>query len=281
MSFQDRQYQQNPYQGSGQRGGFGGGLTFGMPRPTPIVKNLLIINIVVFVIKMVSGETFESLFHAIAHPPVVALQLWRLVTFQFLHANVIHLFCNMLGLYFLGTTLERSWGSRRFLVFYLVSGAVGGATYVIASLFGAFSNVPLVGASGGVLAVLVACAILFPQIKLILVLFPVPIRFAALLFTGLYVMNVLQGGWNAGGDVCHLGGMATGFVWVYWGSRFTGAGQRWRQASGQRRERNEQLQDYDIDRILAKVHEHGIHSLTSREKATLRRATEDRKHQSR
>ena len=279
MSFQDRQYQQNPYGGSGQRGGFGGGLTFGMPRPTPVVKNLLIINIVVFVVQIVSDGAVESWFYASGHPPVMALQLWRLVTFQFLHAGVIHLLFNMLGLYFLGPTLERSWGSRHFLVFYLVSGAVGGAAYVISSLLGVFSGV-LVGASGGVLALLVACAILFPQIRVILVMFPVPIRFAALLFAGLYVLNVLHGGQNAGGDLCHLGGMATGFLWVYGRSRFARLGQSWRQATYQRRERNDKLQDYEIDRILAKVHEHGIHSLTSREKAALRRATEERKHQS-
>jgi len=61
------------------------------------------------------------------------LQVWRLVTYQFLHGSAFHLLANMLGLFFLGPTLERHWGSKRFLVFYLFCGVAGGLSYYLLS----------------------------------------------------------------------------------------------------------------------------------------------------
>ena len=249
MSFQDRQYNQSGNQGGFGSGGFGGGgMHFSTGNLTPAVKMLLIINLAVFVVQHLLGpqligiipdELKYKLFHGTQLPngqwgfpqgagpngieawfsvvgfsPKYAFQIWRLLTFQFLHADVMHILFNMLGVFFLGPVLERSWGTKRFITMYLVSGAVGGALYSLASLFGIFGSSMLIGASGGVLALLVACAILFPQFQVILLIFPVPIRFACGLFTVLYILNVISGGANAGGDLCHLGGMATGFLWV-------------------------------------------------------------------
>ena len=277
MSFQDRQYYRQESDGGGFGGpaGGSGGMRFGMPRPSVAVKWLLIINIVVFVLQALGRGRVEMWLAAGATPASHALQVWRLITFQFLHSDPFHLLFNMLGLYFLGPVLERSWGTKKFLTFYLVSGAVGGLVDVVADAL----HIPglgggtLIGASGGVLALLVACAILYPQFQVILIIFPVPIRFAAILFTGMYLLNVIGKGVNAGGDLCHLGGMATGLVWVMgkgWLGRLKE--KAYQRSSGRSIESQQSLQ-YEVDRILAKVHNHGIHSLSDKEKEILQEAT--------
>ncbi len=277
MGFDDRHYQQQqPYQGGG--GGYGGfAQGMGLPRPTPVVKYLLIINFAVYVLQLVTPPgTIESLFAAKGGSVFEAIQLWRIITFQFLHDthSLLHIIFNMLGVYFLGPTLERNWGSQRFLTFYLTCGAVGGAIYVIAGSLGLVGGGTLVGASGGVLGLLVACAILFPQFVVFLFIFPVPIRFAAVLFTILYLLNVLRGGPNAGGDICHLGGMATGFLWIMGRPYFSNLQAKKEQMSFQRKQQSEEAQQYEVDRILAKVHEKGIHSLTRKERQVLQKATD-------
>jgi len=196
LGFQDRHYNQESYQDRGMMGGglMGGrgGMGIAMPRPTPVVKSLLILNIAVYVLQMMLQGELEEWLAASGLSLSVSLQVWRLVTFQFLHGGLIHLLFNMLGIYFLGPTLERHWGSKRFLTFYLVCGAVGGLLYVLAGVcFGLFEGI-LIGASGGVLGLLMACAILFPQFVVILFIFPVPIRFAVVLFTGIYLLRILK-----------------------------------------------------------------------------------------
>ena len=285
MGFQDRPYYREP-QPSGH-GGFHRP-TFGMPRLTPIVKYLLIANVVIFLLQIFLrnpekyfpfGGPMEYYLSATTILKYSAFQVWRLITFQFLHStqNPFHLLLNMIGLYFLGTVLERSWGSKRFLIFYLVCGFVGGLLYIGASSIGLLPDGLLVGASGGVLGLLVACAILFPQMMVILILFPMSIRTAALLLTAVYVLMVLTGGQNSGGDLCHLGGMATAFIWIM--SKPYLAKWKMKQLEGayQRKMENQQQRHYEVDRILAKVHGQGIQSLTRKEKQILQDATEQKK----
>ena len=131
----------------------------------------------------------------------------------------------------------------------------------------------MVGASGAILGMLAACAILFPHFVVILLLFPIPIRIAAVGLTAVYIVAILTKGSNAGGDAAHLAGMTAGAAYVFsqsWRERFklkmrTG---RWEKRVAEHRD----LQA-EVDRILQKVHDSGIHSLTSREKKTLKQAT--------
>jgi len=252
-----------------------------MPSLTPVVRALIITNVVVFLLEWIltarataagGASTFiERWFALLSSRPG---QIWRLLTFQFLHAGFWHLAFNMLGLYFLGTALERHWGARTFLVFYLVCGLVGGLVFLAAGRFSAFFGGQLVGASGSVLGLLTAAAVLFPQFVVIIFIFPVPIRWAVVGFTIWYLLNVLNAGANAGGDLCHLGGMATGLAWVFvrpkaahwWHSR--------RADTWQTRLEDERKLQFEVDRILDKVRENGIRTLSRQEKATLQRASE-------
>lgn len=292
MGFQDRHYQQING-GGGYRGGNLQTSGFGLPKPPQVVKYLLIINVVVFILQLLFRDeekygspfagSLEYYFSVSTIYKEHYFQFWRLITFQFLHSvhDAFHLLFNMIGLYFLGSMLERAWGGKRFLVFYLSCGFVGGAIYLAACMLGILHSGSLVGASGGVLGLLGACAILFPQVSVILFIFPVPIRTAASLLTIVYLLMVLTGGSNAGGHLCHLGGMATGAIWVLGRPYYAAQKAKYEQAAVRKDKQVGEKQQYEVDRILAKVHEKGVHSLTSREKRTLQQATDQEKQKSR
>jgi membrane associated rhomboid family serine protease len=276
MGLYDRDYSQESYQ---QAYPYGPPMRMGFPKVTAVVRQLLIINIVVFLAAIIIrplGVLIYDWFQLDPTTLVRALQLWRLVTYQFLHGGIWHIFLNMIGLYFLGPTLERHWGGRKFLVFYLSCGAVGGVFYLLLVAVGFLPAMAMVGASGAILGMLAACAILFPHIRLFIfpLFFPISIRTAAIIFSAMYLFFVVTRAANAGGHAAHLAGMAAGAIYVF--------SQAWQtkvkmkiQTSAHRRKAAEQRNlQAELDRILAKVHEHGIHSLTPKEKRTLKRATE-------
>ena len=280
MSFQDRHYNQAGNQGGFGGGGFGGhNVSFGMPAITPMVKILLIINVAVFVLQQFMNPFLMNYFAAAGQPPIIAVQIWRLITFQFLHGGFNHLFGNMIGLFFFGTVLERTWGSSRFIKFYLTCGLVGGAMYVIASALGLWGWVgPLIGASGGVFGILTACAILFPHMQvLVMLMFPMSIRVLAIIFAGYSILTVLSQGENAGGELCHLGGIITAIIWVMGQPQINKFKNELNYKVSQKRQQEVQNLEYEVDRILAKVHQQGIQSLTKREKEILKKATEMQK----
>jgi membrane associated rhomboid family serine protease len=245
------------------------------PQITPVVKWLLIINFAVFFVQILGAE--KVLMRWFSLYPVslaAALQLWRLVTYQFLHSGIPHIFFNMLGLFFLGPTLERYWSSKRFLIFYLSCGVAGGLFYLFLVVAGFLPALPMVGASGAILGMLAACAILFPHFVVFIFLFPIPIRVAAITFTAIYLIVVITRGTNAGGDAAHLAGMATGAIYVFsqsWRAKLRLKIQSSRLQKKIAAERNLQA---ELDRILQKVHDAGIHSLTPKEKKILGQATE-------
>jgi membrane associated rhomboid family serine protease len=256
-----------------------------MPKPGPAVKVLLIANVVMFFLQLLPNVTEH-----LTLVPVRWWFVWNYITFQFLHGGPMHLLFNMLGLYFLGMVLERAWGSKRFVIFYLSCGVFAGICHVVMTfaMEGA-TWIPLLGASGGVYGIVVACAILFPQIRLVLLFFLVPIRFAALLFLGVAVYSMLQGG--AGGGVAHaahLGGAVMAAIWVWVLPRFKGAADeanlKRKQGSWDRKMKQRADEQGAIDLILDKIKLDGLNSLTRRERQTLQQATkrqqaeEDRAH---
>jgi membrane associated rhomboid family serine protease len=146
------------------------------------------------------------------------LQIWRFVTFQFLHANLGHIFSNMLSLFIFGPIVEHYFGSRRYLIFYLLCGIAGAGSYLLLLsvhiLIGA--NTPLVGASAGIFGVLVAGAVLAPNATIFLLFPPIPLKlkYLALILVGWATYVALQNGPNAGGQAAHLGGAALGFLLI-------------------------------------------------------------------
>ena len=278
MGLYDRDYTQADFQSN--QGHFRNApqMRMSFPKLTPVVKWLLIINIGVFLAAITIkplGIFIYEWFELDATSLGRALQPWRLVTYQFLHDPnwFWHIFMNMLGLFFLGPTLERHWGSRRFLPFYLGCGVAGALFYLFLVAVGFLPSGGMVGASGAILGMLAACAILFPHFVVFIFIFPVPIRIAAIGLTGVYFLFVVTKGANAGGDAAHLAGMAAGAAYVFsqsWRDKFKfklRSGHFEKQMAAQR---NLQV---ELDRILEKVHNSGIQSLSSKEKKILKEAT--------
>ena len=181
-----------------------------------------------------------------------------------------------MALFFLGPPLEQHWGSRKFLSFYLICGASGGLLYLLLAGVGFLQPGIMIGASGSILGLLAACAILFPHFTVFVFVFPVPIRVAAIGFGFVYLLMVVtRGGGNTGGDVAHLAGMATGAAYVLLGPRLGQFKLKSRAGSWEKKLEEERKLQIEVDRILAKVHQHGLHSLSGQEKRVLKKATRE------
>ena len=296
MAWYDRDYNREEQ----PTGGFGRMLS-----SKSVVTWLIIINVVVFLLDAIltgsqraSALSPSLLGNFNVEQGVYGFQLWRWITYQFLHGGLLHIFFNMLALFYFGPMIENYLGSRRFVAFYLLSGLSGAVLFSLIVIFmpglifpaGAPGTiVPLVGASGSVFGVLIAAACIAPRQRIMLLFPPIPmeLRTFAYVFIGLAALALLAGSHNAGGEACHLGGAAVGYLFIKrprllsWADGFAGGFRRWKDRRRQRKlEREEEkhvAQEAEVDRILAKVKEHGLHSLTDREKKTLQRATEDKR----
>lgn len=277
MGLYDRDYTQANYrsqfQGAPQMRFVSAGLT-------PIVKWLLIVNTAVFLVGflMPPAEYFFLEWFSV-YPAGVgrSLQLWRLITYQFLHGDPWHLFVNMLALFFFGPMLERFWGSRKFLVFYLLCGMTGGIVYPLLVLAGWLRAAYLVGASGSIFGMLAAGAILFPNLTVyVWGIFPLRLVTLAIIFAAIGIVTLLRPDRfaNAGGEAAHLAGMLTGAVYVLSESWRAKLKLRLRTGAWEKKVASQRNLQVEVDRILQKVHDSGIHSLTAQEKRTLRKATE-------
>lgn len=199
-----------------------------MPSITPLNKALILINVVMFVLQQLSGGLID-LYFALwppqgqsLHPDYPAFHVWQLLTYGFLHGGWAHLFFNMFAVYMFGSDIERLFGSRRYLVYYLLCVIGAALMHLIVTSVAGRLPAQVVGASGGVFGLLLAFGMAFPR-RMLMLIFP-PIPMPAWLFVTLYgifelVMGVTQ---TASGiaHFAHLGGMATGFVIIrYWQSQ--------------------------------------------------------------
>lgn len=290
MSWRDRDYaREEEYRGGG---GFGV-----RARGMSMTMWLIVINLAITVLDTILGGSTRGSVLAPGYygefnieKAVHGLQLWRWFTYQFVHAGFMHLIFNMIGLYFFGPMMERWWGSRRFLAFYLLCGVSG------AFLFTALAYIPgvlavsnasyLVGASGSVFGILIGCAVLFPHQRVMLLIPPIPMsmRTLALVILGIAGLGLIAGSMNAAGDAAHLGGAALGFFLVKnprllgfadgLGGMWTNWQVQQKRRSAQRSRESEIAEQRDVDAVLDKVRREGLQSLTAREKRILQRATD-------
>jgi membrane associated rhomboid family serine protease len=287
MGIHDRPYMQPGWRGGYRVGGMGG-LTIGLPRPARAVKVLLLLNAAAFVLQIfLDRPTPDVGWGAMSASLGVTVsgwwQVWRYVTFQFLHAGVWHILLNMLALYILGSPLERHYGTKRFVVFYLSCGIFAGLAYVIiGAAAGLPDALPIIGASGGVYGIVLAAAVYFPGFRIIFLFFPVPIRLAAIVIFGAMLLTVLRA--VAAGradavmsDVAHLGGAVLAAAWIWLLPRFRqvrlDARAALNRGAWERKMRDRAEEQAEVDRILKKIHDEGIASLSAKEKRYLQEAT--------
>jgi membrane associated rhomboid family serine protease len=185
---------------------------------TPTNKALILVNVGVFLLQYLLGGYVEYLF-ALWPPELPYFKPWQLLTYGFLHGGFTHLFFNMFALFMFGSEIERLFGAKRYLIYYLLCVVGAAAMHIIVVSQAGLPPAPTVGASGAVFGLLLAFGMAYPK-RMIMLIFP-PIPMPAWLFVTLYGLLELYLGitQTASGiaHFAHLGGMATGFVVIrYW-----------------------------------------------------------------
>ena len=249
-----------------------------MGRITDTVKALIIVNVLVYVGSMLSGDISYKLFslYSFENPN---FQFWQPITHMFMHDSnsFMHILFNLFALYMFGSPLEEKWGRNKFLFFYFSAGlgaafihslvgyfqvhagmdallaggwsqsditnflntGTGGSTRIlevvpqeqINSIFSAF-NSPAVGASGAIYGVLVAFGMLYPNVPLMLIFLPVPIK-AKYFIPALLLLDLFSGltGFSLFGqniaNWAHLGGAFFGFIMAYYWKKNSFNKHRW------------------------------------------------------
>ena len=212
-------------------------------RTTPIVLNLIIINALVFFAQVVFGggsdvNTISDLF-ALHHYKSDVFRPYQLVTHMFMHGGIFHLLFNMLALWMFGSLIERAWGPKRFLIFYLVCGVAAAVTQLASYAYdyrhidgmnlsleqvieyqNALRASYTVGASGAIMGVLAAFGYLFPNTELFIMPIPFPVK-AKWAVIGIIALDVFGGISKTANDnvahFAHVGGALAGFLIVlYW-----------------------------------------------------------------
>ncbi len=274
----------------------------------PVIKALLLTNAGIFLGMIFLGNFrigdfyFEQFFfHSFALWPLGAgFGFWQLFSYMFIHAGFTHILFNMLALWMFGMELEHVWGSRKFLIYYLLCGFGGGlANLLIAPMFTSVG--PTVGASGAVYGVLLAFGMMFPERPIyIYFLLPIKAKYFVVMYMAFEIFSI--GSMDGIAHFAHLGGALVGFLYLMadgyqFGSpyhlpksgdnifsRMTGFGQtatkpddRYGDISDvkvydlkeETRKMDEQKAQIQIDEILDKISQNGYQSLNEEEKKIL------------
>jgi membrane associated rhomboid family serine protease len=197
---------------------------------SPITQALIIINVAIYALQSFGGDAWVINFalwppgrFPVSDEVTVGFQIWQLVTYAFLHANLLHLGLNMWALYMFGNDIEKNLGSRYFLALYFAAVLTAAcAQLIVVSLASATEIYPTVGASGGVFGVLLAFGFLFPRRVIMLLIPPLPIqaRFFVILYGLIELVNGALGTIAGVAHFAHLGGMLGGYIVLrYWSGR--------------------------------------------------------------
>ncbi|TKC12129.1 rhomboid family intramembrane serine protease [Pedobacter polaris] len=216
---------------------------------TPVVKNLLIINVIFYFATWLLGQQGIPLtkYLAVYYFDSPAFSIWQPITYMFMHSSqdIMHIIFNMFALYSFGSILEAHWGGKRFINFYLITGLGalalqwGVQAFEVYQMTGSaindLSNIsttlspeqietmggiyfgPMVGASGAIFGLLVAFAMLYPNLELYIMFIPVPVK-AKYIIPVYIVLEFFLGVAKFQGDsvahFAHLGGALIGYILV-------------------------------------------------------------------
>jgi len=286
--------------GQTYRFGFGAGMT-------PAVKYLIITNVTVFLLQQVLPGSVVFWLGLTPRLLWSNFAIWQLFTYMFLHGGLWHILINMFVLWMFGSELERHWGSREFLKYYIVCGVGAGLFHMLLYLN---STTLVIGASGAIYGLLMAFGLLFPNriiTLLLMFVFPVQIKakYLVMFFAAISLFSGVFGDGTNIAHFAHLGGMLVGFLYlkVDWrGKAAARRSQLWTAASpkpssrsgglakitGWFRRRSERRRQMDVvrrrqhemhlrehvDAILDKINEVGYDNLTEEEKQILKRASQ-------
>jgi membrane associated rhomboid family serine protease len=270
-------------------------------RITPWVGRLIVANAVVLLLLMTIFTSPQVVQLLQFSPRTAFTQPWTFLSYMFVHGGLLHLLANMLMLFVFGTGVESRLGSRHFILYYLFCG-VGAAVFSLL-LAGVMPIGAFVGASGAVLGVAVAFAVFWPDAELIVFPIPVPIK-ARTLVIGLVVLDIVGSQlWPNDGiaHIAHVGGALFGYLFF----RIQSLSRRSPSQPTQAVERVVMVQSgssepdrrtpvtpirprrrvdadpvaAEVDRVLDKISEKGISSLTAAERRFLDEVARKKKHE--
>lgn len=227
-----------------------------MPRVPLVVKNLLIINGLFFVATLVISQGFMVDTFGAHYFDSHLFRVWQPVTYMFMHGGLLHILFNMYAVFLFGSAVESVWGPKRFLQYYILTGLGALALHMGVQAFEFYqisgsitsgceiigdrvkcpdeqafeifrmASTPIVGASGAVFGLLLAFGMMFPNVELMLIFLPIPIK-AKYFVIGYGVLELFQGVARFEGDsvahYAHIGGMLFGYILIKgwkgkWGS---------------------------------------------------------------
>lgn len=305
--------------------GFGGFFTF-----PPVIKNLLIINGIVFFVQLLMDNISFNGYPGwyvinkwFALNPISGVdaadqpfnfQVWQLITYQFMHGGFSHIFFNMFALWMFGASIEDIYGSKKFLIFYLLAGVSAGVLHLFVSPLLGGAPAVTIGASGAVYGIMIAYAMFFPD-NLIFLYFLIPIK--AKYFIGFMIVLEFLAVDSASSGVAHLahlGGALFAFLCIlfdknsyaplkdvfkksyYYKSSNSGSSSNnnifsnpFKKASSTNRDveeanyydinrkQDDEVSQAEIDAILDKISQSGYQNLTEREKKILFQASKKMK----
>jgi membrane associated rhomboid family serine protease len=284
-----------------------------------VIKNLLVINGIVFFIQLIASNfrvgsvplwyIMNTWFALNPLAEGANFQVWQLITYQFMHGSFSHILFNMFGLWMFGMEIENLWGSKKFLIYYLLCGVVAGLFQLfLPPLFGQTAAITI-GASGAVFGVMLAFAMIFPD-RYIFLYFLVPVK-AKYLIGFLIVLEFLLID-SAGSNVAHLahlGGAIAGFIYIMLdkntyvplknilnksrynsGTKFQNPFSGFSNPFGKKendveeanyydinKKKENEITQQDIDKILDKISKSGYQNLSEKEKKILFEASKKMK----
>jgi membrane associated rhomboid family serine protease len=285
MGIYDRDY---------SRAGRGPQSGFNLGGPSTLTTKIVIVMFIVYGIELLSKtgwfvETFSLYPNVFVRP----LHLFQLLTYGFLHdpGDFRHIAFNMLGLWFLGRDVEYRYGQKEYLTFFLAAIVAAGCVWVIGEFvanrgFAAFP--PMLGASGGVVAVVILFALNFPHRTVLFMFFlPMPMWVAALIVVGVDAYGAVQRSDNVA-FTAHLGGALFALMYYKLGWRLDrylpdgeffkrrGPASRFRVVEADSPDEvEEESTEAQVDEILKKIQDHGRDSLTRGERRILEEASRE------
>jgi rhomboid family protein len=302
MGIYDRDYV-NSNRGMGHPPSGGGSPIFARAPGWTMTTWIIVINIAVHIlaILVVPNRALYNIGNLNVYDAFQRLEVWRLITFQFLHddRSIMHLLFNMFGMWVFGPMVERYLGRKKYLAYYLVCGLAGGILFTILTVVGALPNgvhSQLIGASAGVFGVIVACAYVSPNSVIQLLFPPIPLKMRTFAYgyVGIALFSLLSGSQNAGGQAAHVGGAIAGYFFIrkshlltdffdiLGDSRSSKSGSKPRSKKPRKAQHGAAYRSAstpsgpsqsEIDKILDKVSQKGLASLSEKEKRTLAEAS--------
>lgn len=196
-----------------------------------VTKNLVAINILMFIATLVN-ENFMVANFAMFYPASPFFKPWQILTHMFMHGGFWHIFFNMYSLLMFGSILERSFGTKKYLIFYFVTGLGAAALHTgvewlqarvfiangIAQAYQQLLVTPTLGASGAIYGVLIGFAMLYPQARLTLIFPPIPMtaKWLVIIFAAIELFSGINGIQDGVAHFAHLGGMLFGWLLIRW-----------------------------------------------------------------